>query len=93
VEDPLFATRWKDIADHTIHDHEVRLLTKDNDKKYCLFSASVEVDDNHPYIQGRLHDMTARKQSEKERLFSEKMAVTGGWCVCSPTRCVTRSRT
>lgn len=77
VEDPLFATRWEDIADQPIHDHEVRLLTRDNDKKYCLFSASVEVDDNHPYIQGRLHDMTARKQSEKERLFSEKMAVTG----------------
>ncbi len=77
VEDPLFATRWNDIADQPIHDHEVRLLGKDTDKKYCLFSASVEVDDNHPYIQGRLHDMTARKQSEKERLFSEKMAVTG----------------
>jgi PAS domain S-box-containing protein len=77
VEDPLFATRWNDIADQPIHDHEVRLLTRDADKKYCLFSASVEVDDDHPYIQGRLHDMTARKQSEKERLFSEKMAVTG----------------
>ncbi|SDG79434.1 PAS domain S-box-containing protein [Dyadobacter soli] len=77
VEDPLFATRWKDIADQPIHDQEVRLITKDADKKYCLFSASVEVDDDHPYIQGRLHDMTARKQSEKERLFSEKMAVTG----------------
>lgn len=77
VEDPLFGTRWKDIADQPIHDHEVRLLPKDGDKKYCLFSASVEVDDDHPYIQGRLHDMTARKQSEKERLFSEKMAVTG----------------
>ena len=77
VDDPLFGTRWKDIAEQPIHDHEVRLLTKDADKKYCLFSASVEVDDDHPYIQGRLHDMTARKQSEKERLFSEKMAVTG----------------
>ncbi|WP_353717890.1 ATP-binding protein [Dyadobacter sp. 676] len=77
VEAPLFATLWKDIADQPIHDHEVRLLTKDGDKKYCLFSATVEVDDEHPYIQGRLHDMTARKQSEKERLFSEKMAVTG----------------
>ncbi|SEI74719.1 PAS domain S-box-containing protein [Dyadobacter sp. SG02] len=77
VEDPLFATRWMDITDQPIHDHEVRLLTRDAEKKYCLFSASVEVDDDHPYIQGRLHDMTARKQSEKERLFSEKMAVTG----------------
>lgn len=77
VEDPLFSVFWKNIGDHPVHDHEVRLLTKDGDKKYCLFSASVEVDDVHPYIQGKLHDMTARKQSERERLFSEKMAVTG----------------
>jgi len=77
IEDPNFGALWNNIKDHTIHDHEVRLLTKDGDKKYCLFSASVEVDDDHPYIQGRLHDMTARKQSERERLFSEKMAVTG----------------
>ncbi|MCF0070398.1 PAS domain S-box protein [Dyadobacter sp. CY261] len=77
VEDPHFTALWQDITYQPIHDHEVRLLPKDGERKYCLFSASVEVDDDHPYIQGRLHDMTARKQSEKERLFSEKMAVTG----------------
>ncbi|CAG5068477.1 Adaptive-response sensory-kinase SasA [Dyadobacter sp. CECT 9623] len=77
IEDPQFNALWGNIKDHTIHDHEVRLLTREGDKKYCLFSASVEIDDDHPYIQGRLHDMTARKQSERERLFSEKMAVTG----------------
>lgn len=77
VEDAVFPSIWEDISELPIHDYEVRMLTKDGDKKYCLFSASVEVDDDHPYIQGRLHDMTARKQSEKERLFSEKMAVTG----------------
>nr|WP_295931022.1 ATP-binding protein [uncultured Dyadobacter sp.] len=77
IEGPLFSALWTDIADQPIHDHEVKLLTKDNDKRYCLLSASVEVDDDHPYVQGRIHDMTARKQSENERLFSEKMAVTG----------------
>lgn len=77
VEDPAFPSIWENISELPIHDYEVRMLTKEGDKKYCLFSASVEVDDDHPYIQGRLHDMTARKQSEKERLFSEKMAVTG----------------
>ncbi|WAC12297.1 hybrid sensor histidine kinase/response regulator [Dyadobacter pollutisoli] len=77
IEDPQFDMLWQNIAEHTIHDYEIRLLTKDGDKKYCLFSASVEIDDDHPYIQGRIHDMTARKQSERERLFSEKMAVTG----------------
>lgn len=77
IEGPLFPTLWTDIADHPIHDYEVKLLTKDSDKRYCLLSASVEVDDDHSYVQGRIHDMTARKQSENERLFSEKMAVTG----------------
>lgn len=77
IEDPQFEMLWNHISEHTIHDYEIRLLTKDGDKKYCLFSASVEIDGDHPYIQGRIHDMTARKQSEKERLFSEKMAVTG----------------
>lgn len=77
IEDTQFDSLWENIKDHTIHDYEVRLLSKEADKKYCLFSASLEVDDDHPYIQGRLHDMTARKQSERERLFSEKMAVTG----------------
>ncbi|MCE7071395.1 MULTISPECIES: ATP-binding protein [Dyadobacter] len=77
LEDAQFDSFWNNIKDHPIHDLEVRLVTKDGDKKYCLFSATLEVDDDHPYIQGRLHDMTARKQSERERLFSEKMAVTG----------------
>jgi len=77
VDDPSFENFWNGIQDRTLHDCEVRLNTKDNDKKYCLFSASVEVDDENMYVQGRIHDMTARKQSERERLFSEKMAVTG----------------
>jgi len=77
VEEPHFSTLWNSIQDRTIHDWEVRLITKDGDKKYCLFSASVESDDQNLYVQGRIHDMTARKQSERERLFSEKMAVTG----------------
>jgi len=36
----------------------------------------MEMDEDNPYVQGRLHDITARKQSERERLFSEKLAVT-----------------
>ncbi|TDE16530.1 hybrid sensor histidine kinase/response regulator [Dyadobacter psychrotolerans] len=77
IEEPNFEAQWSGIRDRTIHDFEVRLVTKDSDKKYCLFSASVEVDEQNLYVQGRIHDMTARKQSERERLFSEKMAVTG----------------
>ena len=77
VEEPGFKEQWAAIEGRNIHDFEVKLITKDSDKKYCLFSASVEVDEQNMYVQGRIHDMTARKQSERERLFSEKMAVTG----------------
>ncbi|GAB3172343.1 hybrid sensor histidine kinase/response regulator [Telluribacter humicola] len=68
---------WEEIKEGTdLHDREVRLMTKSGEKKYCLMSASVEVDFETRYIQGRFHDITSRKQSERERLFSEKLAVT-----------------
>ncbi len=77
IEESGFDQQWAEIVDHNIHDFEVRLVTREGDKRYCLFYASVEVDEENRYVQGRLHDMTTRKQSERERLFSEKMAVTG----------------
>ncbi|HEV7350499.1 hybrid sensor histidine kinase/response regulator [Telluribacter sp.] len=68
---------WQEIKTGTdLHDREVKITTKEGEKKYCLMSASVEVDFESRYIQGRLHDITSRKQSERERLFSEKLAVT-----------------
>lgn len=76
VDDPLFGLVWNGIQDRAIQDFEVRLVTTDGEKKYCVFSASMEMDEDNPYVQGRLHDITARKQSERERLFSEKLAVT-----------------
>jgi PAS domain S-box-containing protein len=76
VDDTQFDAIWNGIKERTIEDLEVRLITADGEKKYCVFSASMEMDDNNPYVQGRLHDITARKQSERERLFSEKLAVT-----------------
>jgi PAS domain S-box-containing protein len=76
VDDPNFESIWNSVSERTVEDLEVRLITADQEKKYCVFSASMEMDENGPYIQGRLHDITARKQSERERLFSEKLAVT-----------------
>jgi PAS domain S-box-containing protein len=76
IEESSLKEHWATLENRNIHDFEVKLVTKDSDKKYCLFSASVEVDEANFYVQGRIHDMTARKQSERERLFSEKMAVT-----------------
>lgn len=68
--------RWDSIMGSNILDQEVNLSTKDGDRKYCLFSASVEMDGETEYVQGRIHDMTNRKRAEKEKTFSEKMEVT-----------------
>jgi PAS domain S-box-containing protein len=76
VDDSSFGLVWDNIEDRAIQDFEVRIATTDGEKKYCVFSASMEMDEDNPYVQGRLHDITARKQSERERLFSEKLAVT-----------------
>jgi PAS domain S-box-containing protein len=68
---------WAEIVAGTdLHDREVKIVTKNGKKKFCLMSATVENDFETHYIQGRLHDITSRKQSERERLFSEKLAVT-----------------
>jgi PAS domain S-box-containing protein len=76
VDDPQFSAVWKNLAREPVSDMEVRLLTADGEKRYCVFSATRETDGENAYIQGRFHDITARKQSERERLFSEKLAVT-----------------
>ncbi len=76
VDDGQFDIAWKSIFERPVDDLEVKLVTADGEKRYCVFSASMEIDGNTPYFQGRFHDITARKQSERERLFSEKLAVT-----------------
>lgn len=76
VDEGQFEQVWDGIKDRAVEDLEVRLVTADGEKRYCVFSASMEKDGDTPYMQGRFHDITARKQSERERLFSEKLAVT-----------------
>lgn len=76
IDDPNFGLVWEGIQDRVIQDFEVKIVTADGEKKFCVFSASMEMDEENPYVQGRLHDITARKQSERERLFSEKLTVT-----------------
>ncbi len=76
VDEVQFGHVWESIKDRPVEDLEVRLVTADGEKRYCVFSASMERDGDTPYLQGRFHDITARKQSERERLFSEKLAVT-----------------
>jgi PAS domain S-box-containing protein len=72
-----FSDVWQEVLEgNDIQDHEVKVIAKDGRKRYSVLSASLENDQGTTYIQGHLHDITSRKQSERERLFSEKLAVT-----------------
>jgi PAS domain S-box-containing protein len=72
-----FSEVWQEVLEgNDIQDHEVKVIGKDGKKRYSVLSASLENDQGTTYIQGHLHDITSRKQSERERLFSEKLAVT-----------------
>lgn len=60
------------------YDYEADLLTKHNDVKNCIISASIEINNNgEKYIQGIIHDNTSRKKAEKTSLQAEKLAATG----------------
>jgi PAS domain S-box-containing protein len=64
------------LEEKDIQDREVRFITSEGEKKYGVLSATIEHDQETDYVQGRLHDVTAQRQTERERLFSEKLAVT-----------------
>jgi signal transduction histidine kinase len=61
-----------------INDYEVDLVSKNEEIKNCMISASVEMsNDGEKYIQGIIHDNTSRKKAEKTALQAEKLAATG----------------
>lgn len=60
------------------YDYEADLVSKNNEIKNCIISASVEINNNsEKYIQGIIHDNTSRKKAEKTSLQAEKLAATG----------------
>ncbi len=60
------------------YDYEADVLTKNNEIKNCIISASIEINTNgEKYIQGIIHDNTSRKKAEKTSLQAEKLAATG----------------
>lgn len=68
---------WEIIrAKKDLPEQEVRFVTKDGERKFGVLSATIENEHESAYVQGRLRDATNQKQSERERLFSEKLAVT-----------------
>lgn len=60
------------------YDYEADLVTKNNEIKNCIISASIEINNiGEKYIQGIIHDNTGRKKAEKTSLQAEKLAATG----------------
>jgi PAS domain S-box-containing protein len=61
-----------------LNDFEVDLVAKTKDIRNCIISASIEMNnEGEKYVQGIIHDNTARKKAEKAALQAEKLAATG----------------
>ncbi len=58
-------------------DLEIELLTKDGDRKTCVFSATETPENDGAYFQGLLHDITTLRRAEKANLMVEKLGATG----------------
>lgn len=58
-------------------DVEIELLTKDSERKTCIFSATETADKDGSYFQGLLHDITNLRRAEKANLMVEKLGATG----------------
>jgi len=60
-----------------VNDLEIEVLTKEGEKKTCIFSATAVVDDSGSYFQSLLHDITNLRRAEKANLQIEKLGATG----------------
>jgi PAS domain S-box-containing protein len=79
-KNPGAKTYFTDFLDEfgEFYDFEADLVTKDNEIKSCIISASIEINNNgEKYVQGIIHDNTSRKKAEKTALQAEKLAATG----------------
>ena len=61
-------------------DYPVELITRDNIKKKCLLSASLEINEaGTTYVQGIIHDISLLKKIEQIKLQSEKLETKGSF--------------
>lgn len=57
-----------------VPDKEIKIRTKNGENKYCILTLSKEENKKGvAYIQGIIHDISALKKTEKEKLMIEKM--------------------
>ena len=72
----LLQTLMQDAGRQTA-DLEMELITKDGDRKTCVFSATETPDKDGNYFQCLLHDITNLRRAEKANLQMEKLGATG----------------
>jgi signal transduction histidine kinase len=60
-----------------VNDIEIELLTKDAERRNCVFSTTETADKDGIYYQGLLHDITNLRRAEKANLMVEKLGATG----------------
>jgi len=73
-------TYFLDVLDELgeFYDYEADVVSKNNEIKNCIISASIEINNNgEKYIQGIIHDNTSRKKAERTAMQAEKLAATG----------------
>lgn len=72
-----FAASIKEFGQ--VRDFEVSLCTQSGDSKICLLNCSFIPDQASGFLcyQGIIHDLTQRKQAERDLLSAERLALTG----------------
>jgi len=60
-----------------VADIELDLVTKEGERKTCIFSTTETADKDGTYFQGLLHDITNLRRAEKANLMVEKLGATG----------------
>jgi two-component system, sporulation sensor kinase E len=63
--------------DSEVNDLEIDFLTKDGERRTCIFSVTATVDESGSYYQGLIHDITNLRRAEKANLQIEKLGATG----------------
>jgi PAS domain S-box-containing protein len=64
-------------SDGQAADIEIDLVTKEGERKTCIFSTTETNDKDGTYLQGLLHDITNLRRAEKANLMVEKLGATG----------------
>ncbi len=61
-----------------VNDLEIEVLTKQGERKICIFSLTSPLDaTGHAYYQGLMHDITNLRKAEKANLMAEKLSAAG----------------